>query len=561
MSLSKLSLQVRLYAVMLVLGVLPLVVTGVSYLAMQQNKAAGNRQDAITSGTIKLEQINGLVYAVVMESRGIYMSKDWQAAEPFARRMAKNLDDMLKNVEAWKSVVVEQQRDKVLKLSGQIDGFVKARKEMVRVAEQESTAAARVLGDNEANRASRVALNNSLVDLARAYEELTKSGDAEIATTERRSSMIQQGFAGIALVCAILGFLIVRSSLMRPLMQLKVVMGELASGNTAVAVPHAARADEVGDMARAMEVFKQNNIERIRLESAHKDAEQRSIMERKAAMHHLADQFERAVGGIINTVSSAATELEASASSLTGTAEKTQSISCTVASASEEASSNVQSVASAAEELSASVAEISRQVNESSAIASDAVTQAEQTDVRIKELLASSNRIGEVLKLITAIANQTNLLALNATIEAARAGEVGKGFAVVAQEVKALAAQTASATDEISAQITGMQSATRESVVAIQGISSTIDRISQISASIAASVEQQGIATQEIARNVNEAARGAQDVASNITQVSRGASETGHAASQMLGAAQSLAGESNQLKNEVAKFLNTVRAA
>jgi methyl-accepting chemotaxis protein len=221
----------------------------------------------------------------------------------------------------------------------------------------------------------------------------------------------------------------------------------------------------------------------------------------------------------------------------------------------------VQSVASATEEMTSSVNEISRQVQESAKIAGDAVKQAQETDARINELSQAAGRIGDVVKLITAIAEQTNLLALNATIEAARAGEAGRGFAVVASEVKALAAQTGKATEEISAQIAGMQTATQDSVAAIKAIGGTIGRISEIASTISAAVEEQGAATQEIARNVGEAAKGTQQVASNITDVNRGASETGSASAQVLSSAQSLSSESNHLKLEVDKFLSTVRAA
>ncbi|HEY2138031.1 MAG TPA: methyl-accepting chemotaxis protein [Xanthobacteraceae bacterium] len=292
-----------------------------------------------------------------------------------------------------------------------------------------------------------------------------------------------------------------------------------------------------------------------------KAAEERSNAERKSAMRRLADEFEAAIGKIVDTVSTTSMELEAAANTLSKTAETTQQLSVAVATASEESSSNVQSVSAATDEMAASVEEISRQVQESSRIANDAVIQAEKTDGRISELSLAAGRIGDVIKLITAIAEQTNLLALNATIEAARAGSAGKGFAVVAQEVKLLASQTAKATDEIRAQIAGMQTATHESVGAIKEIGGTIGRISQIAVTVASAVEEQGAATQEIARNVQRAARGTAQVTGNISEVTHGASETGSASAQVLGSAQSLATESNQLKMEVAKFLATVRAA
>src|SRR5262249_14912704 len=275
----------------------------------------------------------------------------------------------------------------------------------------------------------------------------------------------------------------------------------------------------------------------------------------------LADRFEGAVGEIINTVSNASTELEASASTLTSNAARSQTLATTVAAASEEATTNVHSVASATEELSSSVTEISRQVQESARMASDAVGQARPTTERVSELSKAASRIGGVVELINTVAGQTTLLALNATIEAARAGEAGRGFAVVASEVKALAEQTAKATGEIGQQISGIQNATQDSVTAIREISGTIERLSEISSTIAAAAEEPGAATQEISRNVQQAAQGTEQVSANISDVQRGASETGTASSQVLAAAQLLSSDSNRLKLEVGRFLDTVRAA
>jgi methyl-accepting chemotaxis protein len=387
----------------------------------------------------------------------------------------------------------------------------------------------------------------------------------------QESTLVQDGMAflarmqwvllagGLALAAAIAFFTM--RSIVPPIRRMTGAMAELAAGDTTVAVPGTTRKDELGEMAGAVQVFKDNMIEAERLRAEQAESEKRVAAQRKADMHKLADDFQAAVGGIVETVSSASTELEAAAGTLTRTAEVTQELSGAVAAASEQASANVQSVASATEEMTSSVNEISRQVQESSRIASEAVRQAELTDTRIGELSKAAGRIGDVVKLITAIAEQTNLLALNATIEAARAGEAGRGFAVVASEVKQLASQTAKATDEIGTQIAGMQTATQDSVAAIKEIGGTIGRISEIAATIAAAVEEQGAATQEIARNVGEAAKGTQQVASNITDVNRGASETGSASSQVLSSAQSLSSESNHLKLEVDKFLMTVRAA
>jgi methyl-accepting chemotaxis protein len=337
---------------------------------------------------------------------------------------------------------------------------------------------------------------------------------------------------------------------------------KLGEGDFGVELPGLSRRDELGDMARSIEQFKVKAEQKAHDEAdAKARQDQLAASQRKRDMHRLAEEFESAVGEIVETVSTASARLESSAGMLTSTAERSQELTAKVAAASEEASANVQSVASATEELTSSVNEISRQVHESARMANEAVDQARKTNDRVGELSKAAARIGDVVELINTIAGQTNLLALNATIEAARAGEAGRGFAVVASEVKALAEQTAKATGEIGLQITGIQAATQESVGAIKEIAGTIEKLSEISSTIAAAMEEQGAATQEISRNVQQASLGTQEVSSNIADVQRGASETGTASSQVHSAAQSLSGDSNRLKIEVGKFLDTVRTA
>jgi len=348
----------------------------------------------------------------------------------------------------------------------------------------------------------------------------------------------------------------------RPMTRLNGALGEMAGGNLNVVIPGASRGDEIGDLAKTVTVIRENAEQKARDEVKAKLKQDEILAgQRKVEMVRLADQFEGAVSEIVETVSSASTELEASASTLTATAERSQELTTMVAAASEEAATNVQSVASSTEEMASSITEISRQVQESARMAGEAVEQARTTNSRVGELSKAAARIGDVVELINTIAGQTNLLALNATIEAARAGEAGRGFAVVASEVKALAEQTAKATGEIGQQISGIQTATRDSVNAIKEISGTIEKLCEISSTIASAVEEQGAATQEISRNVQQAAHGTQQVSANITDVQRGAAETGSASSQVLSAAQSLSGDSNRLKIEVGKFLNSVRAA
>jgi methyl-accepting chemotaxis protein len=390
-----------------------------------------------------------------------------------------------------------------------------------------------------------------------------RAEDERLNAAERDSIQrwIEAAIALIAVSVMAAGLLIGRS-VSKPLSAMTAAMIELARGNFAVVLPGLGRRDEIGDIAQAVETFKVNAEEKARAEAEEKSRQERIAAERrKADMIRMADNFEGAVGEIVDTVSSASTELEASASVLTTTAARSQELATIVEAASEEAATNVQSVASATEELSSSVNEISRQVQDSARMANEAVDQAQQTNARVVELSNAATRIGDVVELINNIAGQTNLLALNATIEAARAGEAGRGFAVVASEVKALAEQTAKATGDIGRQIADIQSATGDSVSAIRAISGTIEKLSEISSTIAAAVEEQGAATQEISRNVQQAALGTTQVSANIADVRQGASETGSASTQVLSAAQSLSGDSNRLKLEVGKFLNSVRAA
>jgi len=400
-------------------------------------------------------------------------------------------------------------------------------------------------------------------------DDVVKQANASNSEQERYANQRVSTFSmavwmvsGLVVLLIALGIFGIAAGMVRPIVRLTAAMVEMAAGNLSLVIPGTSRGDEIGGMANAIMAIRANAEQKARDEAEAKEQrDQVAAQQRKADMVRLADDFEGAVGEIIETVSSASTELEASASTLTSTAERAQELATVVATASEEASTNVQSVASATEELTSSVNEISRQVQESARMAGEAVDQACKTNDRVGELSKAAARIGDVVELINTIAGQTNLLALNATIEAARAGEAGRGFAVVASEVKALAEQTARATGEIGQQITGIQAATQESVTAIKEISGTIERLSEISSTIAAAVEEQGAATQEISRNAQQAALGTQQVSSNIADVQRGASETGSASSQVLSAAQSLSGDSNRLKLEVGKFLNTVRAA
>ncbi|MBL8839768.1 MAG: HAMP domain-containing protein [Alphaproteobacteria bacterium] len=391
--------------------------------------------------------------------------------------------------------------------------------------------------------------------------QLLAAADAE-AVAVRASTATQMivAFVAIFSAMAVLAWLIARA-LTRPIAAMTGAMGALAGGELGVDIPASDYGNEVGAMARAVQVFKDNAIRVRQMEADAAAQKERAEAEKRAAMAALAASFEASVGGVVKTITAASTEMHAAAESLTATAEETARQSGAVAAASEEASTNVQTVASASEELNSSVGEIGRQVASSAAMSSRAVAQAEATNGTVRGLADAAQRIGDVVQLISEIAGQTNLLALNATIEAARAGEMGKGFAVVASEVKSLATQTAKATDEIAAQIAAIQGATGNAVGAIDGIGRTIAELSQVASAIASAVEEQGAATREIARNIQQAAAGTGEVSNNIAGVNQAAGQTGAAAAQILGSSGELAQQAEVLQLEVAKFLAAVRAA
>jgi methyl-accepting chemotaxis protein len=366
---------------------------------------------------------------------------------------------------------------------------------------------------------------------------------------------------GIILLVGIAVSLLLARAVTGPLARMTAALKGLAAGDMSLDVPETGRRDEIGEMAKATQVFKDNAIAMERMRGEQEGQKQRATEERRHAMLELATRFETSVGGIVSSVTAQATELQATAQSMASTSQETSRQTTMVAAASEEATQNVNTVAAASEELSASVGEILQQVNHSTRTISEAVTEANSANEQMQGLATAVQKIGEVVALINNIASQTNLLALNATIEAARAGEAGKGFAVVASEVKALANQTARATEEISSQITAIQDATKVSVESIRGVNERISKVSETAGAIAAAVEQQGAATREISRNVSEAAKGTTEVTVNISGVSEAAQQAGAAANQVLASASDLSQHSAALKSQVEDFLREVRAA
>ncbi|MBR0830512.1 methyl-accepting chemotaxis protein [Bradyrhizobium manausense] len=570
-----------LLSILLVGGLILVQMTG-NATTGTANEYAGSQQTIVRSAVEAKAAVRGMMVGL-RDIRLADNAAEMQSGQEYLTLRQKSAQDFIG--EALKLSKSPENRARLQKMTELVDRYNNDAARQVAAAQSEVVAIESKRGSNselpaeaaarlvkfrhEADRLTREvaapiakeleALANEVIQFAkhRAEEGGTQAQQA-MASTEHNAMAI-----GIAVTLLLIGTCVFSVfTIARPIAALTRAMLELAEGNLSVVLPGLGRKDEIGDVAGAVEKFKLVAEKKARDEAEAKAKEEQiAAAQRKADMHRLADQFESAVGKIVETVSSASTELEASATTLTATAENSQKLTGVVTAASEEATANVQSVASATEELSSSVNEIGRQVQESARMASDAVGQARSTTERVGELSKAAARIGDVVELINTIAGQTNLLALNATIEAARAGDAGRGFAVVASEVKALAEQTAKATGEIGLQVSSIQAATQVSVSAIEDISGTIEKLSEISSTIAAAVEEQGAATQEISRNIQQAAQGTQQVSSNIVDVQRGASETGSASSQVLSAAQSLSSDSNRLKTEVARFLNSVRAA
>lgn len=556
-----LTLQTRLFAIIGCLGAIPLVGAALDFDSMAGTARRYEALDSASRGTIHLERLNGLVYSVVMESRGIYMSPDWSTAQPFAKKLLSSLEKLEGTLAEWRKKVIAGQEQNIIELEAKLKRFVEFRRELVRLAREETTAKAREFGDNDANRKSRSALNDSLVLLAKAYENEVTRARGEIDSNEKR---LFATFLTLAIGAALAlgaGILVVRQALVAPLVGLKDAMNRLAKGETATQIGGVDRADEIGQMARAVQVFKDNMTEAERLRAEADKQGARMAETRAAEMRELADAFESAVGAIVDAVTSAASELGATANELNGAADVTKDKSREVVTASEQTSGNVQSVAGASEELSATIRKIGSRIVDSSAMTSKATAEARTSSEQMSSLAAATAEINAIVELIKGVAEQTNLLALNATIEAARAGEAGKGFAVVAQEVKALANQTAQATTSIAVKIASIQESARNASTKVHAIASAIEEVNAIGGSLATAMEQQSLATDEISRSIMHVKTGAEIVVENIAEVHRSAEASSAAATQVAAAAQQLTGQSTRLRSEVDRFVARVRAA
>jgi methyl-accepting chemotaxis protein len=522
--------------------------------AARQRIAADSKQLAAVEGLRAAYDLRSMQ----LETREIRLAIAPSEVDRALKRLYADQTAAAGHIEiALETVNEPADKERLERLAALVKTYVDVVGELATAAKDYGDTVAKVKRTGELGAEMNALLEATTVALIGAAEERNAQANKETA----RAGRVNLGMALFAIVVlaglAVFGAL----AISRPIRRIGEVLLELAAGNKEVEIPYTRRRDEVGDNARAAQTFKEKLARIEQLEAAEKETAQRLAEQRHADMLALAGAFEATVANVVRSVSSSSTELEAAAEALSSTAGATRDLSGKVLAASTTASENVQSATLATEQLTASVNEISRQVQESTRIALEAVAQAEKTDSRITELTRAAGRIGDVVKLITAIAEQTNLLALNATIEAARAGDAGRGFAVVAQEVKALAAQTAKATEEIGVQIAGVQAATRDSVGIINEIGATIGRISEIAAAITHAVELQAATTRQIADNVQAAAGSTAHVAANIAEVNDGATGITAASAQVLASAQTLSHDGCRLSAEMEKFLAAVCAA
>nr|PZN43596.1 MAG: methyl-accepting chemotaxis protein [Pseudomonadota bacterium] len=552
----------KIYTIVTIMGAVTVMVAAMAVYALRQYDKQTSLLNQTAQRAFYAEHLNRLISAVVMESRGVYMSETSDSAMQFAEGIRKYLDEMDKTISQWRAIVPPDRLASFDELAKRAAEFRAFRLETARLGVDVSPAAASEQGNNESNRRNRKEFQDLLDSQVEAIFGQLASIRANMQNFQDRMMNLVVGAAVIGLAFAVgLGAWIGTFLLSRPLRRVSGVLQQMAAGNYDIELETRRSRDEVGAIWDATEHFRDALIEGERLKSEQAAIDARAEESKRAMLNELAEAFEAQVIGVVRSVSAAAAQLEKHAAAMTAAAEATNYKSLAVSSASDQATNNVHTVASAAEQLSASIREIGQQVTNAAAIASEGAQQAGSTVQVVRGLDESAQRIGEVIRLINDVAAQTNLLALNASIEAARAGEAGKGFAVVAMEVKNLAAQTAKATEEIAAQINAVQAATGDVVRAIEGISETIARIDEISATIASSVEEQGAATGEIARNVQQAAQGTQEVSANISDVTQAAADTGRVASEIVSAASELTDQAERLREEVDRFIARVRAA
>jgi methyl-accepting chemotaxis protein len=555
--MSRLSLATKLYSVFALVAVLTALIAFLSDYNSRRNEELTEAVATASRAALNVERVNSLVYAVVMESRGVYMSTDTDGARKFGAGLLKFNDQILAVVKNWESFVQADDAEQFATFRKRIEQFVEFRKELVRRGVEINPAAGREWGDNDANRSVRSALNKDLEALSKVYAERSKRLALQ-ADVSRQLALLLTCLGGLALAVVVIGVLIIARSIARPLSVITATIKQVADGADHVEVPHTERADEIGALARAIQIFKEAmdrnrdlNSQALR-ESGAREARSRHI-ERSV------EEFREAMQGVVHAVTSSASSMRNTAQSIARVASDANGQAVAAAGATEQASRSVNAVAGAAEELSASVEEISRQVHQSARVVDEAGQRTDKSVAEIESLAAATQRIDGVLNLIQTIAEQTNLLALNATIEAARAGDAGRGFAVVAHEVKALAEQTAKATSEIGQNVAMIQTSTRNAVDAVREIGGAVRNINEVTSNIASAVGEQDAATREISVNAQMAAQGNETLVVNIGSLSEAIGETTKSATSVLSASTDLTSTAEILSREVDKFFRNLR--
>ncbi|WP_368508367.1 methyl-accepting chemotaxis protein [Bradyrhizobium lupini] len=548
----------KLYAIFALFALLTAAIAMLSDYNSRRGAELTTAIETANAAALNVERVNSLVYAVVMESRGVYMSTEPAVVKKYGEGLLKFNAQILDVVKRWETIVKADDAEQFATFKKRIEQFVEFRKELVRRGVEINAAAGREWGDNEANRAVRSALNKDLEALSKVYSERARQ-IAHETETNRILSFVLTCLAGVALALVVIGIVIIARSIARPLSAITATIKQVADGAENVVVPHSDRADEIGALARAIQIF-QDAMGRNRNLASQVSQDSAAREERARHIEQSVDAFREAIGAIMRGLSDNASVMRETAQTITRVTADASSRAGTAANATEQASHNVTAVAGAAEELSASVVEIGRQVRQSASAVEQTGQRTEKSIAEIESLAAATQRIDGVLSLIQAIAEQTNLLALNATIEAARAGDAGRGFAVVAHEVKALAGQTAKATADISENVSMIQSSTRNAVDAVREIGGAVREINDVTSAIAGAIGQQDAATREISSNAQSAAQGNETLVANISSLRDAIGETDTAASSVLRAASSVTETAETLSREVEKFFQNLRA-